>query len=100
VTCSILRKLGLDVMEAASGEAALALTESEAGEIDLLLTDVIMPGMNGRDLAARFGATRPLAKVIFMSGYTDRIIDASVAFLQKPFKPEDLARMVARALAR
>jgi two-component system cell cycle sensor histidine kinase/response regulator CckA len=106
VTCTILRGFGLEVIEAASGEAALAITERYSGEIDLLLTDVIMPGMNGRDLAARFAAKRPAAKVIYMSGYTDRImspdalLDNSVAFLQKPFMPEDLARMVARVLSR
>ena len=106
VTCGILRNLGLDVLEAPSGEAALAITESEPRDIDLMLTDVIMPGMNGRDLAARFGAKRPQAKVIYMSGYTDRImspdglLDVSVEFLQKPFKPEELSRMVARLLSR
>jgi PAS domain S-box-containing protein len=106
VTCAILHDLGLDVLEAASGEAALAITERDSGEIDLLLTDVIMPGMNGRDLATRFAAKRPGARVIYMSGYTDRImspdalLDNSVAFLQKPFTPEDLARMVARVISR
>ena len=104
VTCMILRKLGLEVVEAHSGEAALELARTDQGAIDLLLTDVIMPGMNGRDLASRFVTQRPAAKVIFMSGYTDRImspdglLDSSVAFLQKPFQPDELARMVARAL--
>ncbi len=104
VTCMILRRLGLEVLEADCGEAALTLAGTGLGAIDLLLTDVIMPGMNGRDLASRFSAQLPAAKVIFMSGYTDRImspdglLDSSVAFLQKPFQPEELARMVARAL--
>jgi CheY-like chemotaxis protein len=105
VACTILRNLGLEVLEANDGKQALALAESDAGVIDLLLTDVIMPGINGRDLAARFTAKRPRTKVIYMSGYTDRImspdglLDSSVAFLQKPFNPEELARLVSKALA-
>ena len=105
VACTILRNLGLEVLEASDGQEALALADADAAAIDLLLTDVIMPGLNGRDLAARVTAKRSRAKVIFMSGYTDRImspdglLDSSVAFLQKPFKPEDLARLVSRALA-
>jgi two-component system, cell cycle sensor histidine kinase and response regulator CckA len=105
VACTILRNLGLDVLEACDGTEALALADADTRPIDLLLTDVIMPGLNGRDLASRFAAKRPAAKVIYMSGYTDRIIspdgllDASVAFLQKPFKPEELARLVSKALS-
>jgi PAS domain S-box-containing protein len=106
VACAILRTTGLDVMEADGGESALALLDGGAGEIDLLLTDVIMPGMNGRELASRFAEKRPGAQVIFMSGYTDRImspdgvLDASVVFLQKPFKPDELTAVVRQALGR
>ena len=106
VTCKILRNLGLEVIEAPSGEAALSLAASDPARIELLLTDVIMPGMNGRDLATRFTATRPETKVVFMSGYTDRImspdglLDSAVEFLQKPFKPEELARVASRLLSR
>jgi CheY-like chemotaxis protein len=104
VTCAILRSLGFDVMEAESGETAMALSQRCAETIDLLLTDVIMPGMNGRELADRFTAVRPQTKVIFMSGYTDRImsedglLDSSVNFLQKPFKPEELRAIVGKVL--
>jgi CheY-like chemotaxis protein len=104
LACTILRNLGLHVLEADCGEAALSLAKTDPEPIDLLLTDVIMPGMNGRDLATRFVAKRPNAKVVYMSGYTDRImspdglLDSSVAFLQKPFKPEELARIVAKVL--
>jgi len=105
VTCTILRNLGLEVIEADSGEAALSLAESDPARIELLLTDVIMQGMNGRDLAARFASARPDTKVVFMSGYTDRImspdglLDSAVEFLQKPFKPEELARIATRLLS-
>jgi nitrogen-specific signal transduction histidine kinase len=105
VACTILRNLGLEVLEASDGKEALALADVEKGSIDLLLTDVIMPGINGRDLATRFTLKHPRTKVIYMSGYTDRImspdglLDSSVAFLQKPFKPEDLAKLVSKALS-
>jgi DNA-binding NtrC family response regulator len=105
VACTILRNLGLEVLEASDGEGALTLADTDPRPIDLLLTDVIMPGLNGRDLAGRFTAKRPQTRVIYMSGYTDRImspdglLDSSVSFLQKPFKPEDLARLVSRALS-
>jgi len=104
VTCAILRNLGFDVMEAESGEMALEISEACADRIDLLLTDVIMPGMNGRELADRFAARRPRTKVIFMSGYTDRImsedglLDPSVNFLQKPFNPDELGKIVGKVL--
>ncbi|MBS1854202.1 MAG: PAS domain S-box protein [Acidobacteria bacterium] len=105
VACAILRTTGLEVIEADCGEAALALVEDGACEVDVLLTDVIMPGMNGRELATRFAEKRPGAKVIFMSGYTDRImspdgvLDSSVVFLQKPFKPDELTAVVRQTLA-
>jgi two-component system cell cycle sensor histidine kinase/response regulator CckA len=104
VTCAILRNLGFDVMEADSGEMALEISETCADKIDLLLTDVIMPGMNGRELAEQFAARRPRTKVIFMSGYTDRImsedglLDPAVNFLQKPFNPGELGTIVGKVL--
>jgi PAS domain S-box-containing protein len=105
VTCAILRNLGYQVLEANSGESALGIAARFTRPIDLLLTDVIMPGMNGRELAVRFACARPTASVIFMSGYTDRImsedglLDTSVNFVQKPFKPEELREIVAGVLA-
>ncbi|MDE3166645.1 MAG: PAS domain S-box protein [Acidobacteriota bacterium] len=105
VACAILRTSGLEVVEADCGQAALELITDRAEKIDLLLTDVIMPGMNGRELAARFVERRPAVKVIYMSGYTDRImspdgvLDPSVVFLQKPFRPDELIRLVCQTLA-
>ena len=66
---------------------------------------MIMPGINGRELASQFLAARPETKVIFMSGFTDRImsedgiLDAGVNYLQKPFKPEELREMVLKTLS-
>jgi two-component system, cell cycle sensor histidine kinase and response regulator CckA len=69
-----------------------------------MVTDVIMPGINGRELAESLALTRPEMQVIYMSGYTDRVmskdgvLDASVAYLQKPFTPDKLTQMVHRVL--
>ncbi len=104
LTCTILRGFGYEVLEAANGAEALALATDYAKPIRLLLTDVIMPGLNGRELAARLAATQPGMKVMYMSGYTDRlmgengIIEDSVVFLQKPFTPDRLMHTVERAL--
>src|SRR5262249_38208562 len=72
--------------------------------IHLLLTDVVMPGMNGRDLAARLTETRPELRVLFMSGYTEKaiahhaVLDSEVAYIQKPFTPDTLAEKVREVL--
>ena len=100
----ILASLGYDVLEAADGSEALAVAEGFAGTIRLMLTDVIMPGMNGRQLADRMALVRPEMRVVFMSGYTDRImskdgvLDSSVAYLQKPFTSEQLNVKVRQVL--
>ncbi len=87
----ILRRQGYEVLEAANGEEALALCRDYGGKIDLLITDVIMPEVGGRELVDRFHQLRGAAKVLYVSGYTD---DATIyagkfppgtAFLQKPF---------------
>ena len=84
------------VLSAQDGEEALLLAEQHAGRIDLLLTDVVMPGLNGIALADRFARVRAGTPVLFMSGYADaavvqrQIIDAGRAFLQKPFSPDRL----------
>ena len=87
----ILRRQGYDVLEASNGEEALAICREHAGQIDLLITDVIMPEVGGRELVDRFHEMRRDAKVLYVSGYTD---DATIysgqyapgtAFLQKPF---------------
>ena len=100
---AVLTRYGYRVLEAANGEEALRLTADHAEPIHLLLTDVVMPGMSGPELAVRFLSLRPAAQVLYASGYTDEAIvhhgvrDDSVPFLQKPFEPDDLVRRV-RAL--
>ena len=91
-------------MEAANGIEALAAAREHQGCIRLMLTDVIMPGMNGRELAEQMAAVRPEMKVVFMSGYTDRImspdgvLDSSVNYLQKPFSAEQLNAKIREVL--
>jgi len=100
----VLEKRGYAVLEAGSAEDAQSIVAGHAGAIDLLLTDSVMPGMSGPDLAGNLRSTRPELKVLFMSGYTDDaivrhgLLTASEAFLQKPFTPEGLARKVREVL--
>jgi CheY-like chemotaxis protein len=99
----LLEELGYAVVPAAEATEAIELA-ADGAPIDLLLTDVVMPGMNGRLLAERLREQRPELKVLFMSGYTDDavitrgVIDREMAFLQKPFGADQLARMVAELL--
>jgi FixJ family two-component response regulator len=92
------------VLEAENGEAALALAGAHAGRIHALLTDAVMPGVSGRVLAERFRASRPDARVIFMSGYADEAVlerdmaEPGIAFIQKPFTAAGLAAAVRGAL--
>lgn len=94
----VLIQHGYVVLEASGGGEALRLWEEEEPAIDLLLTDVVMPQMSGRELASRLAARRPNLKVIYMSGYTDDVIakhgilDPDVVFIQKPFTPNLLVR--------
>src|SRR6266850_2439721 len=100
VTREMLNRYGYHVLEAADGEAAIRLAAKFGEHIHLLLTDVVMPNINGRDLAALFAKTRPTTNVLFMSGYTDDaivrhgILEEGIAYLQKPFTPQSLARKV------
>jgi len=93
------------VLAANSPDQAIRLAREYAGDIRLLMTDVIMPGMNDRDLATNLLALYPGLKCLFMSGYTADIIarhgvlDAGVAFLQKPFSLQELAAVVRQVLA-
>ncbi len=104
VVRQILKRNGYTVLEAPDGKSALDKAAEHAGPIHLLLTDVIMPEMSGRQLAERLRARRPELKVLFVSGYTDNaivrhgILEPGIAFLQKPFSPESLARKVREVL--
>jgi PAS domain S-box-containing protein len=104
LTCAILRNAGYQVLEASDGLEALLVSGDFDKKIGLLLTDVIMPGMNGKELAAGMSLTHPEMKVIFMSGYTDQImsddgiLDSSVEFLPKPFTPARLMETVRRVM--
>jgi CheY-like chemotaxis protein len=91
---------GYCVIEAEDGEAGLAAASLHDGKIDLLITDVVMPGMGGRELVKQLAQLRPEAKVLYLSGYTedailsDGTIDHGAAFLQKPFTLQNLSRKV------
>ncbi|MFO7912662.1 MAG: ATP-binding protein [Desulfotignum sp.] len=104
LACAMLEQLGYTALAAASPEEALHLAKKYAGPIHLLITDVVMPGMNGRDLAAQLAQLRPDLKVVFMSGYTANVIahhgvlDPDVHFMQKPFSMEDIAAKVREVL--
>ncbi|HSB63200.1 MAG TPA: PAS domain S-box protein [Thermoanaerobaculia bacterium] len=98
----LLERSGYRLLVASSAEEALDTARSYAGPIHLLLTDVVLPGLNGRRLADLLGPERPSMKVVFASGYFDErgILEPGSEFIQKPFNPETLARTVRRALDR
>jgi two-component system cell cycle sensor histidine kinase/response regulator CckA len=104
VTSALLKSLGYRVVEAAGGMDALRVCREHAGPIHLLLTDVVMPVMNGREVANRVREILPGVKTLFMSGYTDDsilrhgVLDDAVAFLQKPLSHEALRRKVREVL--
>lgn len=105
LTCSILKNRGYRILEAPTTDEALRIVKEYADEIDLLLTDVVMPHMNGRELYRQALMTRPDLKVLYMSGYTDDVIahhgvlDAQIEFLQKPFTVDQLIKQVREMLA-
>jgi two-component system cell cycle sensor histidine kinase/response regulator CckA len=100
----ILTRNGYRLLQAGNGGEALALAAAFPESIDLLVTDVIMPGMTGRELASRLQSLRPSLKVLYTSGYSSDVIarqgvlDAGVAYLPKPFAPIDLAAKVRELL--
>jgi len=106
VTRHVLERQGYAVLEASHGAAALELAANHAGPIHLLLTDVIMPGLSGRQVADRLTALRPDTQVLYASGYTDDavvrhgVLESGIAYLQKPFTTESLARKVREVLDR
>jgi two-component system, cell cycle sensor histidine kinase and response regulator CckA len=105
LTTAELKQYGYHVIEASNGEEAIAAANQLSGQIHLLLTDVILPGMNGKEVSERLKGLRPDVKVLFMSGYTADVIahrgvlDRGTALLRKPFSPEELAAKVRDALA-
>jgi two-component system cell cycle sensor histidine kinase/response regulator CckA len=105
IACEMLEELGYIVLVAVTPGNALALCETHAGPIDLLFTDVVMPSMNGKDLAGRVQAMRPGIRTLFTSGYTADtiaqrgVLDRGIWFLEKPFSMASLARKVREVLA-
>src|SRR5262249_19202580 len=100
----LLETDGYTVLVAETAAQAEAAFRAHKGAIHLLLTDVVMPGMSGRELAKRITAKSPNTRVLYMSGYTDNVIadggmlEPGIAFLQKPFTPGALAQKIREVL--
>jgi CheY-like chemotaxis protein len=99
-----LSNCGYRVLQAVDGPQALELAERHNGRIDVLLTDVVLPGMNGRELAERFKTARPTIKLIYTSGYAQDIIadhgvlHSGVAYMHKPYTAAEIANKVREAI--
>jgi len=106
VTHHALHRQGYTVLDAENGAEALRIAASHTGPIHLLFTDVVMPGLSGRQLADQLAAVRPETKVLYTSGYTDDavvrhgVLESGIAYLQKPFTVDGLARKVREVLDR
>ena len=104
-TRMILEQAGYRVIEAANGHLALDTFRQRSSEIDLVVTDMIMPGMNGRELADQLREIRPDIRVLFTSGYTDdtvfrqSLVEPGSHFIQKPYTPQALTAKVREALS-
>jgi CheY-like chemotaxis protein len=100
IICEVLEQQGYSVLTAANGEEALKIAEDARTDVQLLLTDVVMPQMSGPALAEQLSVLRPQLKVLYISGYTDDaivrhgLLDEKLHFLQKPFDAASLARKV------
>jgi CheY-like chemotaxis protein len=105
LTLAMLESQGYRLLEAASGSEALSLSERYREPIHLLITDVVMPGMTGKELAMRLVALRPSLRTLYTSGYTanaiahEGVLDAGVAYLPKPFSAAQLAAKVREVLS-
>jgi two-component system cell cycle sensor histidine kinase/response regulator CckA len=101
---SALKRAGYSVLEARNGAEALQLYESRGADVDLILTDIVMPQMSGPELANRFAAVRPDVRILFMSGNTaravalDGVLDSKAPFLPKPFSPAGLTAKIREVL--
>jgi two-component system cell cycle sensor histidine kinase/response regulator CckA len=102
--CEILRKEGYQVLEAQDGDEALLVWDRHQGPIDVVLTDVVMPHMSGMQLVERLRLLEPKVRVIYMSGYGSSLLyaggkfDPDAVFLQKPFRPDELNKLVKELL--
>jgi CheY-like chemotaxis protein len=101
ITRILLESWGYRVLEAHAGDEALGVFAQQGCKIHLLLTDVMMPGMDGRDLARELRRLNPLLRVVYMSGYTnEEVLEPGCALLTKPFNPARLSRIVRKELDR
>ena len=102
IVVKILRRANYDVLEAESGEAALRIAEAHPGKIDLVITDMFMPGLRGREVVERLAPTRPGLRALFISGYADQDARTGVPgganFLNKPFSGTELAAAVEKVM--
>lgn len=106
VACRMLRGCGFSVLEAHGGTAAISVSAAHDGAIDLLLTDIVLPGMNGVQLATRIADQRPGVAVVFMSGHPEvdavrhGVLAPRYPFVHKPFTAEELVRVVESVIGR
>lgn len=105
LACSVLSRQGYRVLNTAGPQAALDIGSSYRGELNLVLADVVMPGMSGPEFVQLITTRFPTVKVLYISGYSDEgpthmLSVSGASFLQKPFTPESLARKVREALGK
>jgi CheY-like chemotaxis protein len=104
LTCEVLESFGYTVLPARNGAEALAVSEAHTGPLDLMIIDMVMPGVSGEKLAARLAAKRPRTRILFVSGHSEegapgfQSEGTRRSFLQKPFSSETLGRRVRELL--